>query len=150
MSRYVTGAVVDGVAAHLLDQLLNLPDVRRRLADLPPWMRVELDAAARAIGQAAADHRARRGAATGSPELLDPVTATGSTVDDLIGVDQAAALLGVSARRVRQLAPALGVKNGGRWWLARPLVETLREARGDTRGTVVAGRRHDRAHGLRG
>ncbi|MFY1703933.1 hypothetical protein ACN28G_19725 [Micromonospora sp. WMMA1923] len=130
MDRFVRGALVDGVSAHLLDRLLADARNVRLLAGLPSWMAVEFAPVREAIGRAAAEYLARAVAVAGSAETVEPVGVAASSPDDLLTCAQAAVLLGVSERRVRQLAArGLGSKHAGRWWLSGPLVETLREER---------------------
>lgn len=68
--------------------------------------------------------------ANGSSEALAAEMPPGS---DVMTIDEAAGVLDVTPRRVRHLAPLLGVKRGGRWELDRAAVleEAEQRANGD-------------------
>ncbi len=123
-SRYVEGALVTGFAAYALHALMVSPRVAEqldRMAQAQPWIRPELDAARRALRRAAAEYEALPVAVDGSAaEQL--AEAAASSVHE-IDTAQAAALLGLSERRIRQLAAeGMGRQVGGRWLLDRGLV----------------------------
>jgi hypothetical protein len=94
------------------------------LDSLPPWLRAEVDATARAIRRAAADYEAL----PVSPERSDetPLGEIGARSErdhgDGLDVGQAALLLGVSPRRVQQLAAGGMGRKAGRAWLLDPTV----------------------------
>ena len=121
---YVAGALVTGASAHVLDRLLCSPDVRRVVECLPPWLRAEVEATATAIGRAALEYVALpvsldRDAETQDGEIAALSERTGvGPLDGWLTAEQAANLLGLSARRVQQLAAGgLGRKVGRVWWL---------------------------------
>lgn len=123
MSGYLReAAVIEGVAAHVLDRVLASPNVAQALSGLPAWMQPELKAARHAIHQAAREYVARPVAANGSAETA--VAEVERSWPDEIGTLEASALLGVTPRRVRQLAAGgLGRQVGGRWLIDRTAVE---------------------------
>lgn len=126
MSRY--GALVDGVSAHVLDRVLRSPNVEQVLRSLPPWMRSELEATRRAIQRAARDYEARLVAVDGTAETEVPDV--GAPLGHEITTREAAALLGLTERRVRQLAAGgMGRRRGGRWVLDRSAVLAYAERR---------------------
>lgn len=105
MSGYVGGALVDGVTAHVLDKVLASPNVAEVLCSLPPWMRAEVEAYRRAIRRAAREYEQLAVAAVeGSAETEVPDV--GAPLGHEITTCEAAALLDVTERRVRQLAAA--------------------------------------------
>lgn len=119
-------ALVDGPAAHVIDRVLAayLPNV---LAGLPPWMRAEVEAAKTAIRAAALAYEALPVAAAGRPEVITPEADQG-----WMCVGGAADVLGVSRRRVRQLAASgeLGARKVGPvWQLDRSVVLAERRRR---------------------
>jgi hypothetical protein len=137
MGRYVAGAaLIEGVSAHILSRLLASPHVRGmlQLDRLPAWMAAELAEAQRALARAEAAYQALPVAADGSAEVeLAEIVASS---EQLLTVAEAAGLLELSERRVRQLAAdGMGVKRGGVWLLPVELVELAKEAkRGEVPG----------------
>lgn len=112
---YFEGALVSGVSAHVLDRVLASPNVAVVLAALPPWMRPEVEATRRAIRRAAREYEARPVAAAGSAEV--PLSEVGPPLPHEITTREASVLLGLTERRVRQLAPVLGGRRVGSGWL---------------------------------
>ncbi|WP_326583333.1 helix-turn-helix domain-containing protein [Streptomyces sp. NBC_00481] len=129
MSGYVGGALVDGVTAHVLDKVLASPNVAEVLCSLPPWMRAEVEAGRRAIRRAAREYEQLAVAAVeGSAETEVPDV--GAPLGHEITTCEAAALLDVTERRVRQLAAGgMGQRRGGRWVLDRSAVLAYAERR---------------------
>lgn len=129
MSGYVRGALVQGVSAHVLDRILAQPNVSRFLRDaLPPWMQPELEETRRAIGRAAREFEALPVAVGGSGETEVPEVE--APLGHEITTGEAATLLGLSPRRVRQLAGGgMGRLRGGRWVLDRSAVLAYAERR---------------------
>lgn len=118
---YVEGALISGPSAHILDRVLASPNVVRVLDALPPWMRAEVDATRRAIQRAAAAYEALPISANGNAETGLAEIGTGSPHE--ISTSEASVLLGLSERRVRQLAAGgMGRRVGGRWLLDRSAV----------------------------
>ncbi|MFI0482228.1 helix-turn-helix domain-containing protein [Actinomadura sp. 9N215] len=123
-SRYVEGALIHGVSAHVLDRVLRWPVVAGALDDLPVWMRPEVEAARRAIRWAAAEYEALPlvAAADGIAAAQEAETVPPSRHGE-ITTGEAAGLLRLSERRVRQLAAqGMGRRAGGRWLLDRSAV----------------------------
>ncbi|MDX3519277.1 helix-turn-helix domain-containing protein [Streptomyces scabiei] len=123
MSSYVRGVLVQGVTAHVLAQVLALPDVERRLRNaLPPLVQLELEATRRAFRQAALDYESQPIAVDGSAETEVPEVE--APLGHEITTGEAAVLLDLSERRVRQLAAegGMGRLKGGRWVLDRTAV----------------------------
>ncbi|MFI7632423.1 helix-turn-helix domain-containing protein [Microbispora rosea] len=120
--RYVEGALVSGFAAHVVDRLLakHLPMLLRS-TPMSEEQRAALVETRVAVALAA-DTWAIAAAAT-------PVAAIGSSSPgDEISTAEAAALLGVKERRVRQLAEGgLGRKVGRVWVLDRAAVLAWRD-----------------------
>lgn len=128
MSGYVRGALVQGVSAHVLDKVLASPNVAEVLRSLPPWLRAELDETRRAIRRAAQEYEQLPPAADGSAETEVP--AVGALLPHEITTREAAVLLGLTERRVRQLAAGgMGQRRGGRWVLDRSAVLAYAERR---------------------
>lgn len=120
---YVSGVLVDGYPAALLGVALR--DLARRgyFDRVPADARAELLATIADLEKAgrAWSQRAAGSSETARPEVVSP---------SVLSVDQAAALLGVSARRARQLAPSLGGrKTAGRWVFDRDAVAAERQRR---------------------
>jgi hypothetical protein len=135
VSRYLRGgALVEGVAAHILDRLLDQPAARNLLHSLPRWMADELVATRDAIARAADDYLALPVADNGNAAPSGAELVTTSAQDELLNTEQTAELVGLSERRIRQLAAqGLGSKHGGRWLIPRQLAEILKEdRRGDS------------------
>jgi hypothetical protein len=115
--RYIEGALVRGSSAWLLSRIVASPGVTTVLNNPPGWVdRTELAATIAAI------HKAARGfdTASAAPER-DTATALGAVMpeSDLLGwtVRRAADFLGLSDRRVQEMAPELGGRRVGRQWL---------------------------------
>ncbi|GAA0215539.1 hypothetical protein GCM10009527_009250 [Actinomadura nitritigenes] len=127
-TRYVQGAVVAGGAAVVLDRVLSsrhVVEALEAMAARDPGLRAELEAMRDAVRRAAAEAALARvsggGGVTGSAETRPGEGAPGSVYE--IGTAEAARLLGLTERRVRQLAAGgLGRRVGGRWLLDRGLV----------------------------
>lgn len=126
--RYVRGALVQGVSAHVLDRVLSSPNVARVLDSLPPWMRPEVEETRRAIHRAAGEYEVLPVAVDGSTEA--PPAEIGPLSAHEISTYQAGILLGLGERRVRQLAAGgMGRRVGGRWLLDRSAVLAYAEQR---------------------
>ncbi|MDX5565647.1 hypothetical protein PYK79_23185 [Streptomyces sp. ID05-04B] len=131
MSGYVrSGAIVEGAAAHVLADLLGTEAARRYLRQKPPALQGDIERAVTAIRRAALAYEA----------TLTPISAAGSSetafaeivqpFEREITTGQAAALLGLTERRVRQLAAGgMGRRAGGRWLIDRTAVEEHRQQR---------------------
>lgn len=118
---YVEGALVHGVSAHVLDRVLASPNVAHVLDALPSWMRPELEATRRAIRRAARAYEAQPVAAVGSAEVA--CVEVGPALPHEITTHEASGLLGLTERRVRQLAAGgMGHRRGSRWLLDRSAV----------------------------
>lgn len=121
MTGYVRGALVEGVSAHVLARVLASPNVAQVLRSLPPWMLPELEATCRAIGQAAREYEQLPVAVDGRSETEVPQVET--PLGHEITTGEASRLLGLTERRVRQLAAGgMGQRRGGRWVLDRSAV----------------------------
>ena len=117
---YVSGALVSGASAHVLDRVLRSPYVRRVVEGLPAWLRGEVEATAAAIGRAAAEFEAlpvslERSDETPFGEIEGRSARIGGSAGWL-DVEQAAHLLGVTPRRVQQLAAGGMGRRVGRAW----------------------------------
>ncbi|WP_405924743.1 helix-turn-helix domain-containing protein [Streptomyces sp. NBC_00035] len=129
MSGYVGGALVDGVTAHVLDKVLASPHVSEVLRSLPPWMRDEVEAGRRAIRRAAREYE-QLGVAAAEGRAETEIPEVAAPLGHEITTGEAAALLGLSERRVRQLAgDGMGQLRGGRWVLDRSAVLAYAERR---------------------
>ncbi|MFF7842841.1 helix-turn-helix domain-containing protein [Streptomyces ossamyceticus] len=128
MSGYVRGALVQGVSAHVLARVLASPNVEQVLRSLPLWMQPELEETRRAIRRAAREFEALPVAVDGSGETEVPEAE--APLGHEITTGEAAALLGLTDRRVRQLAKGgMGQLRGGRWVLDRSAVLAYAERR---------------------
>ncbi|MEV6212137.1 hypothetical protein [Kitasatospora sp. NPDC051914] len=121
---YVEGAaLVSGVSAHVLDRLFASPNVMQTLDRimLPPDMRAELEATRRAIRRAALLYEALPRAVNGSAETDVPEVE--APLPHEITTTEASTVLGLSERRMRQLAAeGMGRQLAGRWLLDRSAV----------------------------
>ncbi|MDT3724893.1 helix-turn-helix domain-containing protein [Streptomyces sp. DSM 41972] len=129
MSGYLrNAAVVEGAAAHILAELLATPGVRRYLRARPATLQRELEQTVAAIRRAAVAYEAglvSAASANGSAET--PAAEIVQPFDREITTGEAAALLELTERRVRQLAASgMGRRAGGRWLLDRTAVEEYR------------------------
>ena len=120
VAPYVSGALVSGAPAHVLDRVLRSPDVQRLVDNLPAWLRAEVEATARAIRRAAVEYEAlpvslQRSDETSFGEIAGRSTRMGESVG-WVCVEQAANLLGVTPRRVQQLAAGGMGRRVGRVW----------------------------------
>lgn len=123
---FIEGALVRGYVAVLAG--VGLRDLARKgfYDRTEPGARAELLAVIAEIERAGSAWQAGIEAANGNSETSPAEIAPRSAVS----AEQAASLLGVSPRRVRQLAPLIGgVKNGGRWRFERGAVLAERERR---------------------
>src|SRR5262245_52144284 len=117
-------AVVSGFAAHRIARDLRRLEARGEYDGMHTATRAEIAEAIReveAAGQAWYAARARKS------EITDLPIAAPSSQE--ISVTEAAHVLGVSTRRIRQLAPLLGAKVAGRWVLDPDAVAGLAQAR---------------------
>ena len=114
---YISGAaLVSGAPAHVIDRVLRSPDVQRVINNLPPWLRVEVTATVQAIRTAASRYEAQPKRSDETP--IGETVACSGRVDGWLNVGQAASLLGVTPRRVQQLAVGgMGHKVGHTWRL---------------------------------
>jgi hypothetical protein len=127
---YVQGALVSGASAHVLDRVLRSPSVRRVLGNLPPFLRAEVEATARAIHMPAEVYEALPVSSERSGETAICETAACWTPQEGVSTRQAAELLGVSRRSVQQLAAAgLGRWVAGRWQLDETAVREYGRSR---------------------
>ncbi|MDW8807424.1 helix-turn-helix domain-containing protein [Streptomyces scabiei] len=123
MPGYVEGAIVEGAAAVVLDDLLAIPAVRRHLRTRPPSLQPAIEEAVTAIRQAARAYNAA--SASGSAEA--PVAEIVQPFEKGITTREAARLLGLGERRARQLATGgMGRKVGRQWLLDAAAVEEYR------------------------
>lgn len=125
MSSYIEGALICGWAAYAFARILAR-HWREEVEDLPPHLRAPLEDALEAL-----DHAARRWEATrrGNAEAL-PAEAAPSSEHEL-STREAADVLKVSERRIRQLADAgalVGRKEGPQWRLRKDAVLAYRES----------------------
>jgi hypothetical protein len=124
-----SAVVVDGPAADFLDRLFSLAEVRDLLARVPPDWATQRDALRYAVREAARAHRDQVAASGNEETVIDDFIAD-SAPDDLLDTAQAARLLGLTPRRLRQLGEqGMGKRIGGRWVFPRSLLEEFREAR---------------------
>jgi len=117
---FVEAAMVSGAPAHVIDRVLRSPDVQRVINNLPPWLRVEVTATVQAIRRAAANYEAQPTAPRRNNEtpIGETVARSDRVRDGWLTTEQAATLLGVSTRRVQQLAVSgLGHKLDRCWRL---------------------------------
>lgn len=128
MPAYVEGAaLVEGVAAHVLAELLATPAARRYLRARPPSLQGAIEEAVTAIRQAACAYEAVLAPTSGSGSAETPLAEIVRRFGEEITTGQAAVLLGVSERRARQLAAGgMGRKAGRTWLLDRAAVEEHR------------------------
>lgn len=125
---YVRGALVQGVSAHVLDRILASPKVVQAMSAYPSWMRAELEATRRAIRRAAREYEALPVAVGGSAEVEFAEVAPPLAHE--ITTSEASAVLGLTERRVRQLAAeGMGRRAGSRWLLDRSAVLAYVERR---------------------
>lgn len=122
VSGWPAWAVTWVLRRHLADDL----DQLERLSDgLPGDRRQEILDAFADLEAAAEDWRA---SANGNAETPDAETVASSPTDELLTTRQAAEMLDLTPRRVRQLAAAgLGVKSDGRWRIRRSDVDAYQE-----------------------
>ena len=128
MSGYLRqAAYVEGVAAHVLAELLATPAARRYLRARPPALQGDIERAIVAIRQAAGAYQATLGPASAGGSAETPLAEIVQPFDREITTSEAAVLLGVTERRVRQLAArGMGRKAGSQWLLDRTAVEERR------------------------
>lgn len=127
--RVEDAALVSGFAAEVLDRMLAayLPKV---LPALSGEQRAEVEATHAAVGWAAGRWQARPVSASGSAEtrVTEIVAVSGH---DEISTAEAARMLRLSERRVRQLAAGgMGRRVGRTWLLDRDQVELYGTGRG--------------------
>ena len=124
-ARFIPAAVViDGYAARALAIMLRRDWDRGDFRSLPPEGRSEAYHAVRALERAGEAWMRSRPSVGGRAETAVVEIGSESSHEQFISVDTAAGLLGVSDRRVRQLAAAgLGAKVGGSWVIRRSDVE---------------------------
>jgi excisionase family DNA binding protein len=124
-------AAVSGFSAFVIAPLLE-----RRLEELArqgvhPDLLVEARRTFEAVRVSADEWQAWRIAADGNAAVPSAAVPSPSGHDE-ISADEAGAVLGVKARRVRQLLDAgqlEGRRVGGRWLVSRASVDVLRETR---------------------
>lgn len=122
-------AIVRGVSAHVIDRVLSAPNTAKVLDGLPGWLRLELDATRAAIHRAAEAYEAGPVADLGS-SATPTAAVDASSPHDEISTGEAAVILGLRERRVRQLAGGgMGRKVGHVWLLDRSAVLAYREFR---------------------
>lgn len=115
--RYVEGALVHGSSAWLLSRILASPGVATVVSNPPGWVdRAELAATIAAIHTAASRFDTASSAAHEREDaaLLGAVT---PQLDPAWTVRRAADYLGLSDRRVQELAAELGGRRVGRAWI---------------------------------
>lgn len=124
MSRHVC-AHVSGWPAWFLTRVLrkHLGDALDR-RDMPPTRRQQVLDAFHDLEAAADDWRT---SASGNAETRDAETVAPSGSDDVLTTEEAAAMLNLTPRRVRQLGPIIGRKVGGSWQFNRTDLEIHRE-----------------------
>lgn len=122
MSRHVC-AHISGMPAWFLTWVLrkdqNLLKALDR-HDLSPYHRQDIEDAFRDLA-AAAEHW--RTSANGNAETPEPEIVAPSDADELLTTTEAAEVLDLSPRRVRQLGPIIGRKVNGRWQFNRSDLE---------------------------
>lgn len=116
MSRHVC-AHVSGWPAWFLTKVLEgcLNDALARY-DMPPYRRQQILEAFHDLKAAAEDWRI---SANGNAETPDAKTLAQSPTDDVLTTEEAADMLNLTPRRVRQLGPTLGRKINGHWRFLR-------------------------------
>jgi hypothetical protein len=130
-------ALVAGYSARVVARILDSPHVANLVSNLRPELRAELHATTDAIRRAAADfdlaeqgrfaHAKPLGYEVSGAQAGSVGMGTGAAARD--GYRCRCGLLGVSRRRVQQLAAAgLGVKVDGRWVLDRAAIEAYRRS----------------------
>lgn len=136
MSGFIeSAAVLSGPAALVVSRVLSSPNVVKVLSGLPPWLapyRSEISAAVQAIHRAA---KAFETAATAPGR--DTATVVGAVTLDSNSewtVRKAADYLGLSRRRVQELAGQLGGRRVGRLWILDEV--TVRELARQRRGAA--------------
>lgn len=114
-SRYVEhAAVVSGAPAWLLSRILRSPNVATVVNNAPRWIdHAELNATVEAIHGAAKAFQ-MASAARERENATVPGAVTAESDDPGWTVRRAAAYLGLSPRRVQELAPELGGRRVGR------------------------------------
>lgn len=127
MAEPLLSAPVSGFSAHVIDRLLAGPAAVALLRQLAPGQLRQLEETKAAVRLAAAEWEAWTvsASADGNAETASAVMGAGLAHD--IDIVQAAVVLGVTPRRVRQLAEAhhLGRKAGRVWLLDRTAVLAL-------------------------
>jgi hypothetical protein len=120
---YVSGALVAGASAHVIDRLLAryLPNLL-----LPSWLLAEVESTKAAIRRAALEYEARPIADNGIAETS--IAAIEAPSPHELCTADAAATLGLSERRARQLGPVLGRRVGRSWVFDRAAVLDYRAA----------------------
>jgi excisionase family DNA binding protein len=115
---YVEGALVTGHAAHVMDRILRSPNVAAVLTNLPQPLRSEVLATASAISRAArAWERLPLSPERSDETPLGEIEALSVARSELLTTKQVAEQLGVSSRRVQQLAAGGLGSFVGRQWL---------------------------------
>lgn len=121
------GAVVDGAAAVVLDVFLRRRHdaVVEMMVGMPPEVQQEFADARNAIRAAAETYK------DGLPQPTEPAETGPQSEHDYVSTDQAAGIMGITARRVRQMAAdgSLAAKRErGRWLVLRAAAEQDRHA----------------------
>lgn len=116
------GAHVAGFPAHVVDRLLHR-HVAPLLAGMSPGQRREMEQVLREV-RAAADHWTDHTSAAGGSAAVVDAAIEASSLQDELSITEAAEVLGVKERRVRQLAvvwEAQGMaRKVGQAWLLDP------------------------------
>lgn len=118
--------VPDGFAAYFTLRVLRSPELQRLISNLPsPHRAAVVDwVADLALAESVALER------NGETETVDPGPALESSSTDLLDTQQVAAVLGLSVRRVQQLAAhGWASRHGGRWLFDRDEVAVLAATR---------------------
>lgn len=122
------GAIVVGLAAAELGDLLVEAAERGAFDHLEERQRLVVLRAVKAVAIAGQRHRFRSGSDVGNSETR-PAPSGGRSGHEVMSITEAAAVLNVGERRMRQLAPALGQRIGGVWVLDTDLVTAESERR---------------------
>jgi excisionase family DNA binding protein len=132
-TRFISGAVVSGGPAWLISRILASPHVAKLLNHPPAWIeRGDLTDTVRAIELAG---RAFEVSLTAPERGKTTTLSAGTAQSEELTTREAANRLGMSQRRVQELAAALGGRRVGREWrLPETAVRQYEKQAGKRRG----------------